>query len=474
MGLVINQNALAYSMTFLATKMMNTIFRFYYVQLFTDYYHISESWFHVAQVVYMIWNAVNDPLFAYWQDNSNIKAFRSRRHAIMYGAPLFAICFLLPWFPWKTYEANEWIIGVHLMVSLCCYDTLFTFVLLSYCALFAEISTRHEDRVRLTRYGQVASIVGSTSVLISQFVSDNLKNFHAFQMWCVIVAFLSWAAMHYTGRNVKVQCDVKSTGIALSRQDSKNMKSQGLSNQDSSLSVSYKQAKQIIFNRNFLIFVFINFCQIFQGDYGANFLSVFATQLIPESDLSSSQRKVMFGSLFILPQLLVLILSIFVSRHGYYRIIIWSFYFKICSSILMFLIGSQHTYILVIFFFTDRILPGSVTPFFNLCVSDIIDNDQQRYQRMNPLSSTVFGYNALFTKPASSLAPMMVVNILNRYGYQELQDERLSLQGTTQLKETMFLLTCFLPIIVGLLQLVAWRNYTIRNSHIAIAKHVET
>lgn len=40
----------------------------------------------------------------------------------------------------------------------------------------------------------------------------------------------------------------------------------------------------------------------------------------------------------------------------------------------------------------------------------------------SPLSSMVFGTNALFTKPAQSLAPMMVLNILNQFGYEQLKD----------------------------------------------------
>ena len=290
-------------MTSFAAVLMNSVFRFYYVRLFTDHYHISEPWFHTAQIVYMIWNAINDPLFAYWQDNSSIKAFRSRRHAILYGAPLFALCFLLPWFPWKHYIADEWIIGVHLTVSLCCYDALFTFVLLSHCALYAEISTRHEDRLRLTKYSQVASILGATSVMFSEFISDNLKNFRAFQLSCVAVAFISWAAMHYTGRNVRTRFELQPPSLDKGGDHlSMETKMGGHSKQVGSLSLSFGQGKQIIFNRNFLIFVFTNFCQIFHMEYGANFLSIFVTQLIPESDLSSSLRKTLFGSTFIFPQ----------------------------------------------------------------------------------------------------------------------------------------------------------------------------
>lgn len=34
----------------------------------------------------------------------------------------------------------------------------------------------------------------------------------------------------------------------------------------------------------------------------------------------------------------------------------------------------------------------------------------------------VFGTNALFTKPAQSLAPMLVVTLLNKFGYEDLKD----------------------------------------------------
>lgn len=40
----------------------------------------------------------------------------------------------------------------------------------------------------------------------------------------------------------------------------------------------------------------------------------------------------------------------------------------------------------------------------------------------SPLSSMVFGTNALFTKPAQSLAPMLVLSILNQFEYERLKD----------------------------------------------------
>lgn len=103
----------------------------------------------------MVWNAVNDPLFGYLQDNSKMRCCSQRRLSILYGAPLYSLTFLLPWFPWRSYYPGDWLSGLHLMVALCAFDGLLTFVLLAQCALFAEISTNHQNRLRLVQYSQV-------------------------------------------------------------------------------------------------------------------------------------------------------------------------------------------------------------------------------------------------------------------------------------------------------------------------------
>lgn len=179
-SLKINKNALAYSATTLAATMMNSVFNFYYVKTFLNVYKISNYWFNVAQIVFLIWNAINDPLFGYFQDSSTWMVLRKRRLAIFYGAPLFAISFLSPWFPWTWFGfSGDWVVGLHLMTSLCLYDGLFTFVLLAQCALFAEISTQQEERQTILKYAQVASILGSTALFLTSSVYKNeVKHWH--------------------------------------------------------------------------------------------------------------------------------------------------------------------------------------------------------------------------------------------------------------------------------------------------------
>ncbi|XP_075686326.1 transmembrane protein 180-like [Rhinoderma darwinii] len=452
--------ALAYSMTTLGAGMMNSIFNFYYVKLFLNRYKISEGAFHQAQVVFMIWNAINDPLFGYVQDNSKTGFCSIRRHSILYGAPFYALAFLLPWFPWKDYSEGEWLSGIHLMIALCIFDGMLTFVLLAQCALFAEISTKHESRLQLIKYNQVASLLGSSSILFCGLVSDNMDNFHSFQIFTVFVAVLSTVCMCYTGV----------FGISQYERE-KSVEISGRPETSLSWAAVLTLTKQILTQRNFLLFVSMNFFQVFHSTFCSNFMIIFADNLIPKDALPSFVRSVMYGAGFIFPQFLVLISHSLLSSIGYYKVILYAFYVEAFSAVLMLLIGPQHYYILAAFLTMNMVLVQASFSLFNLPLADIVDADFVNYKRKSPLSSMVFGTNALFTKPAQSLAPMFVVTILNQYGYENLSNkvDQPDPSLFLGLHDTMFYMTCIVPLCIAFVQIIIWTPYSIRNSHVANA-----
>ena len=245
------------------------------------------------QVVFLIWNAVNDPLFGYIQDNPPYAWLHSRRLCISYGAPVFAITFVLPWFPWGDY-VNEpsWLAGVQLMICLCLYDAAYTFVLLAQCALFAELSSNHSDRVMLVRYSQVGSLLGSSSVLFSEYISANLENFGYFQIYAVVVAFVAWRAMVYCGNNLRSPRD-------------NGYKPPEYSSQDNKSATTYRWWQlifQIFRSPSFLSFVVMNFLQIYHMTYLSNFISIICDQLIPKYYISLATRSTIYGAIFIIPQ----------------------------------------------------------------------------------------------------------------------------------------------------------------------------
>ncbi|KAM7386858.1 hypothetical protein PAMA_009475 [Pampus argenteus] len=460
----VNPAALAYAMTTLGSAMINNIFSFYYVKLFLNKYKISEGAFHQSQVVYMVWNAINDPLFGYLQDNSKVPCCSQRRLSILYGAPLYSLAFLLAWFPWRSYTPGDWLSGLHLMVALCAFDGMLTFVLLAQCALFAEISSHHQSRLRLVKYSQVASLIGSSSVLFCGVLSKNMEDFAAFQAFTVMVAILSCVCMLYTGLHSE------------SRFDNKGSESDASGSVDqTSFSMLTTLTWQILTNRDFKLFVFMNFFQVFILAFFNNFTMIFAEHLIPPDVLPSLARSVMYGAGFICPQLLVLSCEKLLRGIGYYRIILFTFYMEAAMAAIMLALGPQHYYILASFLTVNMVIIQAAFSLFGLPLADIIDTDLQKYKRSSPLSSMVFGTNALFTKPAQSLAPMIVLNILNQFGYEQLKEAGRDSNPSAleSLHGVMFYLVCLVPMCVAALQILAWRPFSIRSSHTVDIKYID-
>uniref|UniRef100_A0A8C7QRT9 Major facilitator superfamily domain containing 13a-like n=1 Tax=Oncorhynchus mykiss TaxID=8022 RepID=A0A8C7QRT9_ONCMY len=431
--------AVAYSMTTLGAGMMNSIFSFYYVKLFLNRYKISEGAFHQSQVVYMVWNAVNDPLFGYLQDNSHVPCCSQRRLSILYGAPFYAIAFLLAWFPWREYAPGDWMSGVHLMVALCAFDGMLTFVLLAQCALFAEISGHHQSRLRLIKYNQVASLIGSSSVLFCSLHSQNMDDFPSFQGFTVLVAVLACGCMIYTGLHSESRFDTKGSA--------QRSNYQGSGQSTLSFSLVTSMTLQILTNRDFQLFVLMNFFQVFMVAFCNNFTMIFAEHLIPPNVLPSLAKSFMYGAGFICPQLVVLSSQSLLHSLGYYKIILLTFYVEAGMAAVMLVLGPHHYYILA-FFLTANI---------------------------SPLSSMVFGTNALFTKPAQSLAPMLVVSILNQFGYENLKDAGRDANPSDleALHTTMFYLVCVVPMCIAALQVFAWKPFSIRSSHTVDTMYID-
>lgn len=239
----------------------------------------------------MVWNAVNDPLFGYLQDNAQAACCSRRRLSILYGAPFYALAFLLPWFPWREYAAGDWLSGAHLVVALCAFDGILTFVLLAQCALFAEISAQHHSRLQLVSYSQVASLAGSSSVLFCGLLSHNMDDFAAFQGVAVAVATLGCSCMAYTGLYSESRFDSKASE-----------RTPGPAQPALSLSAVVSMTGQIMAQRDFQLFVLMNFFQVFMLAFCSNFTLIFADHLIPPDVLPSLTKSLMYGAGFICPQ----------------------------------------------------------------------------------------------------------------------------------------------------------------------------
>ncbi|XP_047142132.1 transmembrane protein 180 isoform X1 [Hydra vulgaris] len=443
-------NFLAYATTTIAANLMNSVFQFYYVNLFLNQYKISIYWFNAAQTFYLVWNSINDPLFGYLQDNSSFAFLKHRRLNILYGAPLFSLSFLLPWFGWVDKTSPEWLAGVHLIVSLFFYDSMFTFVLLAQCSLFTEISRNQSDRQTLLFYSQIGSIIGSSSVLLTEVISNHMQNIHNFQITCVVIALISWCLMSYTGYNIK-------TSVNRSSDDEMDSK-----NRVENWKTAMKTWLEILKNKNFISFVIMNFFQVFHYAYCTNFFSIFRKHIIGADALPSIFQSLMAGGAFILPSVAVLMFSPLILKYGSYYMIKLSFLFKILIGGFFFMFGYTSPWLVAAFMILDSTIVSATFSLFNLSVSDIIDHDQICYNRSRPVSSMIFGLNALITKPAQSLAPVIILFLLNKAGYK---NDTMTDSIEKSLSEAMFSIMVFVPIIIGVLQFLLWNIYSLRNTN---------
>ena len=236
----------------------------------------------------MVWNALNDPLFAYLQDSTNFSFTRTRREGVLYGGPLFALSFLVPWFPWGNTDGTQTLLtGLHLIIALCFWDTMFTYVGLAYCCLFTEISQDNEVRLKMIRYTQIGDLIGSSSVFILQYFSQQLNNFAMFQFLSVLIAIVSCLLMIYTGKHAHTEKELHNI---LKQQKGEHV-------EEMYQNYSYLAlTKQVLFNRDFLAFVSCNFLQEFHRSFLGGFFAIFCDQLISKTAISEFFRSSFYAS----------------------------------------------------------------------------------------------------------------------------------------------------------------------------------
>uniref|UniRef100_A0A8C9AAT0 Transmembrane protein 180 n=1 Tax=Prolemur simus TaxID=1328070 RepID=A0A8C9AAT0_PROSS len=436
----------AYSMITLGTEMLNCVFSFYYVKLFLHLYKISDMAFYQAQIIFMVWNVINN-LIGYFHDNSKAECCSSRHVSFLCCAFLYATAFLLPWFPWKYYQEGDWLSGLHLVVSLCAFDSTLTCVQQAQRALFAEIFTRHESRLQLIKINQVASLVASTSILFCGLISNNMEILPYFQAVAIVIAFLAAASL-YAGMYHMRHFELK-------RSPEENLLLE--SEDDLAWTTVVLGMRQILSQKNFYLFLIMNFFQVFHLTFFNNFMMIFADSLIPRDALSSSIRSLMYGAGFICSQCLVLTSLSWLKKCGYYKIILISFYLKGTASIVMLLLGRQYYYCFALYLTFIMVILRASFSLFNLPLADMVDVDLLKFN-WSSLPSMVFGINALFTKPAQSFSPMMILSRLNLHGYGNPNSSVLP-----DLHDAMFGLICLVPLGIAVIQILVWSLFSTRN-----------
>jgi hypothetical protein len=223
----------------LASSAINNVFVTYSLDFFRNVSHVSPMFFYCGQLVYLVFNSLNDPIFGWLSDNTRgsgeeeavagtggaattgrgrprgrFRQLRRRQNAIRVGGAIWALAFALTWWPWgASSEAGEaaaeagatgaagaaagWssslLAGLHFVLCLCAYDGALTYVEVNHAAVLAEMTTSSAERADSNMMSAVAAAVGSGTSVIAHLCYDR-ADMTAFRVLALVIALGSIVA----------------------------------------------------------------------------------------------------------------------------------------------------------------------------------------------------------------------------------------------------------------------------------------
>ncbi len=183
-----NKKRMAYALGAVPNGLLLYIFDLKYIEYFFNDLRLLPIYFIVGQIIYLAINAINDPILGHMSDKTNRERWGSRRIVyIKYFGPIWALAFLLVWFPWSL--DNQVIIFFHYVVTICLFDTLFTLVVTAWLALLPEMTSDTGER---TRIQFLVLVIGAIAVLpIFLIIGEMSPMSDSFKVIAIFVAILS-------------------------------------------------------------------------------------------------------------------------------------------------------------------------------------------------------------------------------------------------------------------------------------------
>ena len=376
-----------YTLGVVPTALYGLIFGMKYIELFYDELQLLPMYFVAGQIIYMTINALNDPISGQISDNTDVSRWGSRRLVyIKYGGPIWALTFISVWFPWSM--TNQLIIFLHYVISICLFDTMLTLVVLVWMSLLPEMTTDHDERNK-ANFGVliVGLIVALPFILILGEMSPTTDLFRSISIGVAIVATI---ALYAVTRLCEERPELH-TGTTLP------------------LVQSIKETLKL---KSFRIYMGFAFFEVLSGSFGLSYLFLYLLILGDGGILYYIVFGILLGYVSN-----IWVLRLHEKRKWDMRTIIIRFSSvrilgtAILLPLILFTDIVVFIYILLslVSLFTGYVVFN--TPILYLSMDeDEIKNDTRR-------EGMFLGMNALFTKPANSIGPIIATFTLGAFGY---------------------------------------------------------
>lgn len=470
---------MAYGSLALFTTVLHNIFLLFHVDMFVSVYKIDKTSFWIGEIVFLIWNSLNDPLFGWISDRKYLSSSAGKDHtkaniilkrisALSWTGPLFAVSFLSFWVPW-TYPS------VQFVICLCLYDGFLTMVDLHHSALMADLAVSADTRTKLNSRSSLFSIIGTASVFFS-YAIWNKENLSSFRTFCLVLSLISLLGFWgITSLLKQIFRDQSETVI----QKTENIPSDSLEESDKTKLKNY--ICQLSSQTNFIWFAVMNLIQVFHCHFNSNFFPLFLENLLGDA-ISPGFGSFLLGISFVAPHINNLYFLTLCRKYGVYAVIRLLFAVKLVLSVVMVLAGPNHIWLLCLFIASNRVFTEGTCKLLNLVISDLVDEDYVLHRRSQAVSALMFGTTALLSKPGQTLAPLIGTWLLAQQTGHDIFQSGRDLGSIKQISATLeegskssyregcFNLLVYVPVVCAVLQLLVWAQFTLHGRRLQSIK----
>ena len=330
-------------------------------------------------MIFAIWNTINDPIFGFISDRTKSRWGR-RRPFIIFITPVMVVGIIMIFFPWGT---GFTFFFIWILLALFVYDTCITFVGLTYASLLPELTFDLDKRAKTNTFSIFFQGIGIVVTFIIAFLF--LRNVPMLQFIAIAFSVVALCALLFTGLTVK--------------EKTKFMEVENLSKGDA--------IKKAFLNKTFLTYEAFNFTYTLVYNILQISLIQYAITVLEVSDLEGTILLALF---FLISFVGIFLMIKFNRMIGTKKTVtIFTSIFAATITLTLFAQTFIQTLIIVIVLGLCYSAPTLLNP---LLIADIIDEDEINTGRRR--EGMYFGGNALITKPAISIA-VLLVGIFNTY-----------------------------------------------------------
>ncbi|MBH5318882.1 MFS transporter [Paenibacillus sp. GSMTC-2017] len=153
-----------YAFGMLAMMIPSHAFSTFYVFYYSDELNLGLGLLTLGRLIYLIWDAVNQPLAGYLSDRTNTKYGR-RKPWINISIPLFMLSFIMVFSP--PGGMSEFGLFTWFLITLLIFEAVATILWVNYGALFPELFRGGEQRVKASSIQQAYQIIAILIVSVA-------------------------------------------------------------------------------------------------------------------------------------------------------------------------------------------------------------------------------------------------------------------------------------------------------------------